>query len=109
MGRLAGAVLDAVLLTGMIEGMDEPDPRLALGGPVGFRSGLGRLVGRRPVDELGAVIGKHRVDPVRHRRDQGVEEVGSGSPSHATGRRRTWRFGRRRRPDRAGPPRYGPR
>jgi hypothetical protein len=77
----------ARLLAGMVEGVDQPDPRLALGGPIGFRSGLGRRVGRRAVDEPGApgsgpgqaVVGEHRVDAVRHRRDQGVEEVGSGS------------------------------
>jgi hypothetical protein len=67
------------MVAGMVEGVDEPDPWLALGGPVGFCSGLGRLVGGCAVDELGAVIGEHGVDAVRHRRDQGVEEVGRGS------------------------------
>jgi hypothetical protein len=75
----AAARLFAGMVAGMVEGVDEPDPWLALGGPVGFCSGLGRLVGGCAVDELGAVVGEHGVDAVRHRRDQGVEEVGRGS------------------------------
>jgi hypothetical protein len=76
--RLGQPVLDAVLATGMVEGMDAPDARLAAGGPEGVDGGLGLgVLGEgQGVGELGAVVGQHGVDAVGHGVHEGVQEVG---------------------------------
>src|SRR5690349_13105226 len=63
---LDGAMVDAVLLAGMGEGVDEPDTWLPAGGPVSLCGGLGFLVDGCAVDELRAVVGEHSVDAIGH-------------------------------------------
>ena len=75
-----GAMVNAMLLAGMGEGVDEPDAWLPAGGPVSLCGGLGFLVDGCAVDELRAVVGEHSVDAIGHGRDQGMQEVG-GDPA----------------------------
>jgi len=76
MARLGQAMLNAALLAGPREGVQAVEPRLVAHGPVRLSFGFGFLVGRRVVDELGAVVGEHGVNRVRDRSDEGSEEVG---------------------------------
>jgi hypothetical protein len=75
---LGQPVLDPVPLAGVVEGMDAPEAGLAAGGPDGVDRGLGLgvVVDRQGVGELGAVVGQHRVHLVGHGPGEGVQEVG---------------------------------
>ena len=59
----------------MGEGMDALEPRLAASGLSRLRGSLVGLVDGKIVDELGAVVGQHRMDGVGHGRDEGPKEV----------------------------------
>jgi hypothetical protein len=60
-------MLDAIGSADLVEAVDPVSSRPAIA--------IARQVG-----ELDAVIGKHRVQPVRHCRDQGLQEAGGGRP-----------------------------
>jgi hypothetical protein len=73
--RLRHPVVDQELLARVVDGMDAPARRLAVGRE--GRIGRGEW---RAVEELEAAVGQHRVDGVRHRGDRRAEEVRRDPP-----------------------------
>src|SRR6266851_2708498 len=73
---LGAAVLDGVLLAGIREGMDPEEEWRD-----GFALFFGQSRFRRVVDEMGAVVGEHRVDGVGNGGNQSPQEVAGDTPS----------------------------
>ena len=80
MAGLGEPVLDAILLAGMGEGVNAVEPGFAAPRPVCLRLGVGFLVDLPVINELGAVVGEHGVNPVGHGRHKRAQEVG-GDPA----------------------------